>query len=49
MHWFREDPENKERGYCSAAVSRTQHMMWATEWEVHDEQAPGKRSLRRDG
>ena len=23
MHWFWEDPEKKERGYCSAAVSRT--------------------------
>lgn len=33
MHWFWEDPDTKERGYCSAAVSRTQHMMWAAEWE----------------
>ena len=36
MHWFWEDPEKKERGYCSAAVSRTQHMMWAKEWEERD-------------
>src|SRR5712664_2121347 len=33
MHWFWEDAEKKERGYCSAAVSRTQHMMWAKEFE----------------
>lgn len=33
MHWFWEDPDTKERGYCSAAVSRTQHMMWQREWE----------------
>lgn len=33
MHWFWEDPDNKDRGYCSAAVSRTQHMMWQAEWE----------------
>ncbi|WKA27398.1 hypothetical protein [Bradyrhizobium roseum] len=33
MHWFWENPDTKERGYCSAAVSRTQHMMWATELE----------------
>jgi hypothetical protein len=33
MHWFWEDADKKERGYCSAAVSRTQHMMWQTEWE----------------
>ena len=36
MHWFWEDAEKKERGYCSAAVSRTQHMMWAKEWEEGD-------------
>jgi len=33
MHWFWEDSDKKERGYCSAAVSRTQHMMWQREWE----------------
>jgi len=33
MHWFWENPETKERGYCSAAVSRTQHMMWQKELE----------------
>ena len=33
MHWFWENPDTKERGYCSAAVSRTQHMMWAKELE----------------
>src|SRR6266702_3506476 len=31
MHWFWENAEKKERGYCSAAVSRTQNMMWAEE------------------
>jgi hypothetical protein len=36
MHWFWENAEKKERGYCSAAVSRTQHMMWAKEWEEGD-------------
>jgi hypothetical protein len=36
MHWFWEDAEKKERGYCSAAVSRTQHMMWAKELEEGD-------------
>ena len=46
MHWFWEDPETKERGYCSAAVSRTQHMMWAAEWEQHDRHAAETRSLR---
>ena len=33
MHWFWEDADKKERGYCSAAVSRTQHMMWQAEWD----------------
>ena len=33
MHWFWENPDTKERGYCSAAVSRTQHMMWTKELE----------------
>ena len=58
MHWFWEDPDKKERGYCSAAVSRTQHMMWQTEWEegqrlrggaqlVQNEQAA--RLLEQDG
>jgi hypothetical protein len=43
MHWFWENPETKERGYCSAAVSRTQHMMWAQDLEArHD---PEKRIL----
>ena len=36
MHWFWEDPDKKQLGYCSAAVSRTQHMMWAAEWEGRD-------------
>jgi hypothetical protein len=45
MHWFWEDAEKKERGYCSAAVSRTQHMMWATEWEGHDRHDLEKLSL----
>ena len=50
MHWFWEDPDKKDRGYCSAAVSRTQHMMWQAEWEGQDDnQAPGTRSLRRGG
>ena len=31
MHWFWEDPDRKERGYCAAAVSRVQHMMWSRE------------------
>ena len=45
MHWFWEDADKKERGYCSAAVSRTQHMMWAAEWEgaIH---GPENQSLR---
>jgi hypothetical protein len=47
MHWFWEDSEKKERGYCSAAVSRTQNMMWAKEMEDGDQPAPGPRSLRR--
>jgi hypothetical protein len=46
MHWFWENPDNKERGYCSAAVSRTQHMMWAAEWEEHARHDPENRSLR---
>jgi hypothetical protein len=33
MHWFWEDPDKRERGFCSAAVSRTQHMMWENELE----------------
>ena len=47
MHWFWEDAEKKERGYCSAAVSRTQHMMWAAEWEQDDKDAPERQNLRR--
>jgi hypothetical protein len=46
MHWFWEKPEKKERGYCSAAVSRTQHMMWAAEWEEHARHDPENRSVR---
>jgi hypothetical protein len=46
MHWFWEDPETKERGYCSAAVSRTQHMMWAQEWDQHARHDPENRSFR---
>ena len=46
MHWFWEDADKKERGYCSAAVSRTQHMMWQTEWE--DRLSPENQSLRGD-
>jgi hypothetical protein len=38
MHWFWENPEKKERGYCSVAVSRTQNMIWARELEEHDKQ-----------
>jgi hypothetical protein len=38
MHWFWEDAEKKERGYCSVAVSRTQNMIWARELEEHDKQ-----------
>jgi hypothetical protein len=45
MHWFWEDADKKERGYCSAAVSRTQHMMWAAEWGEHDQHDPEQRSL----
>ena len=40
MHWFWEDPDTKERGYCSAAVSRTQHMMWQKELEDADTPPP---------
>jgi hypothetical protein len=40
MHWFWENAEKKQRGYCSAAVSRTQHMMWINELEQRDIQAP---------
>ena len=45
MHWFWENPETKERGYCSAAVSRTQHMMWAQEAEERARRDLEKRSL----
>ena len=42
MYWFWENPDKKERGYCSAAVSRTQQMMWAREFdEERDKRAPG--------
>jgi hypothetical protein len=40
MHWFWEDADKKERGYCSLAVSRTQNMMWARELEERDRQDP---------
>ena len=40
MHWFWEDAEKKQRGYCSAAVSRTQHMMWQEEWEEGGKPVP---------
>ena len=46
MHWFWGDPEKKELGYCSAAVSRTQHTMWMREWEEHARHDPENRSLR---
>ena len=46
MHWFWENADKKERGYSSAAVSRTQHMMWAAEWEQPDKYEPEKRSFR---
>ena len=39
MYWFWEDPDKKERGYCAAAVSRTQSMMWANEFEEQDKEA----------
>ena len=42
MHWFWEDPDKRERGFCSVAVSRTQHMMWAKELEQRDIQAPSQ-------
>jgi hypothetical protein len=38
MHWFWEDPDKKERGYCSAAVSRAQSMMWERELRERDQQ-----------
>jgi hypothetical protein len=38
MHWFWEDPDKKERGYCSAAVSRAQSMMWDRELKARDQQ-----------
>jgi hypothetical protein len=38
MHWFWENPDKKERGYCSVAISRTQNMMWARDLEEPDEQ-----------
>ena len=47
MHWFWEDSDKKERGYCSAAVSRTQHMLWAKEWE-EDGRPPRVEQLGRN-
>jgi hypothetical protein len=44
MHWFWEDAAKKQRGYCSAAVSRTQQMMWAAEWEKRDKKVAGSSS-----
>jgi hypothetical protein len=44
MHWFWEDPDKKERGYCSVAVSRTQNMMWAKEMDERDK--PAARSAK---
>jgi hypothetical protein len=38
MHWFWEDADKKERGYCSAAVSRAQSMMWQRELTARDQQ-----------
>ncbi len=47
MHWFWENADTKERGYCSAAVSRTQHMMWQSEWE-ENRSLPGSESIGRN-
>ena len=33
MYWFWGDPDKKDVGYCSAAVSRTLATMWAKEME----------------
>jgi hypothetical protein len=46
MHWFWEDAEKKERGYCAAAVSRTQHMMWEKELRALDNKNAGKLAPR---
>jgi hypothetical protein len=46
MHWFWEDPDKKELGYCSVAVSRTQNMMWARELEEQDRQGVPDPHLR---
>jgi hypothetical protein len=37
---FWEDPDKKERGYCSVAISRTQNMMWARELEEREPPLP---------
>jgi hypothetical protein len=47
MHWFWENPDTKERGYCSVAVSRTQHMMWAKELEELEPRAKADPSRGR--
>jgi len=47
MHWFWEDAEKKERGYCSVAVSRTQHSMWMKELEDRDKQSPAMQAAAR--
>jgi hypothetical protein len=41
MYWFWEDADKKERGYCSAAVSRLQHAMWIKELTERDKRTPG--------
>jgi hypothetical protein len=38
MHWLWEDADKKERGYCAAAVSRAQSMMWGRELRERDQQ-----------
>jgi hypothetical protein len=47
MHWFWEDAEKKERGYCSVAVSRTQHSIWMKELEEREKQAPASQVTAR--
>jgi len=45
MHWFWENAEKKERGYCSAAGLATQNMMWAEEWRTWALEQPNQRGL----
>ena len=47
MHWFWEDAKKKERGYCSVAVSRTQHSIWMKEFEEREKQAPASQVTAR--